>query len=136
VLLDAIAAHLQANGIGIVGTNIFKGFIPDSPDFAIGLHEYPGRPADKAFGTTILIENARFQIIVRSDRENAVANAYTLARAKAETIQTLLDGVGNVTLTGVVYYYIQSLQPPFMLQRDENQRAIIATNYEANKARG
>jgi hypothetical protein len=136
VILDAVASHLQANGIGVVGTNIFKGFLPDSPDFAISLHEYPGRPADKTFGTTILIENARFQIIVRSNRESNGANAYSDARTKAEAIQTLLDGAGTLTLTGVVYYYIQSLQPPFMLQRDENERVIIATNYEANKARG
>lgn len=136
MLLDAIAAHLATNGHGTVGTDIFKSQLPDSPDAAIGIFEYPGRPSDKAFGTTVLIENPRFQILVRSAREGVVANAYLTARTKAEAIYTLLDGAGNLTLSGIVYLYIEALQPPFHLEFDANRRAVIACNYEANKRVG
>lgn len=133
MLLDAIASHLQANAIGTVGTDLFKSFLPDSPDAAVAIFEYTGRASDKAFGNpNVLVENARFQILVRSARDN-VANAYATARTKAQTICTLLDGVGNLTLSGVVYLYIEALQPPFFLQRDDNTRSLIACNYEAQK---
>lgn len=135
MLLDAIAAHLQTSGIGTVGTDIFKTQLPDSPDFCIGVFEYAGRPSDKAFGTTVLIENARFQILVRSSRQG-VTNAYTTARNKAESIYTLLDGAGPITLSGTVYLYIEALQPPFFLQMDDNDRSLVVTNFEARKRVG
>lgn len=136
MLLDAIAAHLIANGIGS-SANIFKSFMPDSPDFAICIYEYAGRPSDKAFGTTIVMENCRFQVVVRSDRMNAVANAHTAARNKAEAIKNLLDGAGKQTLSGIVYYYIEALSSsPSSVEIDENQRQIIRWNYEAQKDRG
>lgn len=135
MLLDAVGAHLAANAIGAVGTSIFLSQLPDSPDAAVGVFEYPGRPSDKTFGTTIVCENARFQILVRSAREGT-ANAYSTARTKAENIRNLLDGAGNLTLSGTVYLYIEALQPPFFLEKDANGRNIIACNFEARKLVG
>ena len=135
MLLDAVGAHLAANGIGVVGTSIFLSQIPDSPDFAIGIFEYPGLPSTKAFGTTVLIENARFQVMVRSSRPG-VANAYVTARNKAEAIYVLLDGAGKLTLSGKAYYYIEALGPPSPLTEDENKRQLITCNYSANKQVG
>lgn len=135
MLLDALAAHLTANGIA-TGTSIFTSQMADSPDFAIGIFEYPGRASDKAMGNpNVLIENARFQILVRSAREG-VAGAYSTARTKAESIYTLLDGVGGLTLSGVDYLYIEALQPPFFLEKDQNNRSLIVTNFEARKRVG
>jgi len=135
VLLDALAAHIAANGHGVVGTDLFKSQIPDSPDFAIGLFEYPGLPSTKAFGTTVLIENARFQVMVRSSRPGT-ANAYVTARNKAEAIYVLLDGAGKLTLSGKVYYYIEALGPPSPLGEDDNKRQLITCNYAVNKEVG
>jgi Bacteriophage minor capsid protein len=135
VLLDAIAAHLEANGHGTVGTSIYKSQFSDETDAAVCVFEYPGRQSDKAFGTTIICENARFQILVRSGREGVI-NAYSTARTKAEAIYTLLDGAGNLTLSGINYLYIEALQPPFALEKDANGRWMIVCNYEARKRVG
>lgn len=135
MLLDAIGAHLQANAIGTVGTSIFLSQLPDSPDFAIGLFEYPGLPTTKAFGTTVLIENARLQVMVRSSRPG-VANAYVTARNKAEAIYVLLDGAGKQTLSGKTYYYIEALAPPAGQGTDDNLRNLITCNYAVNKEVG
>ena len=136
MLLDALAAHFIANSIG-TSANIFKSFLPNSPDFAICIYEYAGRPSDKAFGTTIVMENARFQVVVRSDPMNVVANAHTTARNKAEAIKDLLDGAGKQTLSGIVYHYIEAMSSsPSSIEIDDNQRQIIRWNYEAQKDRG
>lgn len=135
MLLDAITAYIAANGHGTFGTNIFASQMPDSPDFAIGVFEYPGLPSTKAMGTTVLIENARFQVMVRSSRPG-VANAYVTARNKAEAIYVLLDGAGKLTLSGKVYYYVEALGPPSPLGPDDNLRNLITCNYAVNKEVG
>lgn len=136
MILDEIAAYLSVNAVGTVGTDIFKSLMPEDPDFAIGIFEYAGRPSDKSFGTTIQIENARFQVLVRSDRESTTAGAYSAARSKARDVHLLLDGKGALALSGVDYLFIEALHPPFFLQRDENERVLIACNYEARKRPG
>lgn len=135
MLLDAIAAHLAANAIGTVGTDIFKVQLPDSPDFAIGVFSYPGVPSTNAFGTTVLIENARLQIMVRSARPG-VANAFTTADSKAHAIYVLLNGAGGLTLSSKAYYYIEALGPPTPQGTDDNQRHLITCNYSVNKEVG
>ena len=137
MILDAIAAHLAAAGLGLTeGTNLFKSILPDSPDACVAIFETPGRASTKAFGTTIQFENARFQILARSSRESLVSGAYSTARSLADSIYVKLDGAGNLTLSGIKYLYIEALQTPFQLERDENHRAIICCNYETQKAVG
>lgn len=132
MLLDAIASYLQTSGIGTVGVDIFKAQLPDSPDAAVGVFDYAGRASDKAFGTTILIHNPSIQIQVRGSREGS-ANAVPNALSKAAAISTLLDGAGPLTISGVIYYYIEAMQPPFSMPFDENRRPIIVQNFWVRK---
>jgi hypothetical protein len=132
MLLDEIAKYLADNSIGTVGTNIFKGHLPATPNTATSIFEEPGSGPSFTFGLAPAYETPHLQIVCRSSE-------YKAARVKAETIYRLLDGVAGVTLkpaatdTGALYLRIEPLQVPFGLGNDENARALVSCNYRVMK---
>jgi len=108
---------------------------PNVPNTITAIYETQGLPAAKAFSTSaraqVVYEQPRFQIIARSTK-------YSTARTNIETIYTLLDGIQATlpTSTGTYYQSIDALQAPFSLGRDEEERWLIACNFQAQKAVG
>ena len=75
------------------------------------------------------MERPSFQILSRS-------TAYQTARDRAQTAYTILDGLAGrnlPTATGTLYQEIVAVQAPFFLQRDDNDRFIVAANYNVRK---
>lgn len=72
-------------------------------------------------------ERPRVQVVVRS-------NAYSTGRTKANDVFRLMDGLRERTINGVTYKWAAAIQSPFLMARDENDRALIACNYEVWKA--
>lgn len=126
-VLDDLSDMLSSGG---VTTTIYKGFMPERPDDALQLVETGGFGAVHAMSTgpgNAKTERQTVQIVRRS-------TVYNRARAEMQVIFRLLDGEGDRTIGGTRYYWIEALQPPFALPRDESQRDLIAMNVLIHKA--
>lgn len=126
MLLDDIALYLQQQGIGVVGTDIFKGQLPASPDDCIALFEYAGEPQDL---TDANLEYPGLQVLVRN-------KSYPAGRQKIEQVRNTLHGLTETTINNVRYLLIQARQSPEALPRDENGRAIFVVNFRIIKEVG
>lgn len=124
MILDEIGAYLQANSIGTVGTDIFKGSMPNTPVVQIGLYEYQGLPSIDASGG-IAAERPRFQVIVRGP-------AYEAARTTAEAIHTLLNRT-SFTQSGTAYLFVKAIAPPFKIGVDANNNVKIGISFQVTK---
>jgi len=134
MILDELARHLQDNGIGTVGTNIFKSYSPNKPDSLLIIYETGGERPQDTFGSTNVAawENPRIQIISRSTE-------YQFARNKAESAFRVLIGIANQTIkassldSGSFYLRVNAIQSPFRLGIDENSRNLVACNFAVMK---
>ena len=96
------------------------------------VYETPGSASEFAFSTstgaaTVVFDRPSFQILSR-------ATTWTEAKDRADTAHSLLNGLTDRSLptaTGTRYLQIVGVQPPFYLQRDENDRYIVSSNYDA-----
>ena len=131
-LLDDLASHLQTQGIGTVGSTLFKGVLPDTPDACVAVLESPAmlgpvRTRKGSLGVPVT-ERPRVQVLAR-------ATSYQAARNKAVDALAALDWLGPVTLNSVAYQQVEALQrPPFPYAVDANGRQVFAFNVEVTKA--
>lgn len=142
-LLDDVATYLAAQSTAFTilsGTagNLGKSVLLDAgavPDTVTSLYETAGVGNEYVFSTstgTASVANERpsFQLLSRS-------TSYVTARNRAQTAYTILDGLAGKNLptsTGTRYLEITANQAPFFLQRDENERFIVAVNFSCRKA--
>lgn len=142
LLVDEIATYMAAQSTAFTilagtGGNLAKQIMLDStpnPDTLTVLYETPGGPTEYSFSTStgtaqVEFERPSFQILSRS-------TAYKTARTRAQTAYTMFDGLAGKTLptaTGTRYLEITAVQPPFFLQRDDNDRFIVAVNFNVWK---
>lgn len=132
MLLDDITDYLSSGGIGTIGTNLFGGFMPDTPDVAVAVYESGGRPPDVAMGPSagaVAMEWPSVQVVCR-----ATAYDYAVARTKAHDAFKLLQGLPTRTINGTQYHWGMARQSPFLMGRDEAGRVLIACNYDIAKA--
>jgi hypothetical protein len=137
-LLDDIAAHIATNStlftVGANG-NLTKAVMLDgSPDTVCTLYEQQGVFSVQAFssstGTAAVVwERPNLQLLSRS-------TSYQTARTRAETVYRLLDGLGDVTMSGTRYVAIDAVAPPFSAGRDQNQRFLVSVNFNVQKEPG
>lgn len=129
MLLDEVGTFLQQNAEGTLGTDLFLFEMPpESPDVAVAVIETGGLAPEFIHSnpTRQTYERPTFQVVARDPNPKT-------ARTKAENIYKLLGSVVNTSLSGTRYLRIFPTQSPFRLGRDENDRALIACNYEAFK---
>lgn len=132
-LLDALATYIDAQTALTAATDLFKQFLPDSPDACVAIFEYAGLPPIHTFGanTQAILERPKFQVICRN-----AAGEYDLARSQAETLYTLLEKLSDTSLSGTLYIRIEALHSPFALEPDAKGRTLVACSYLATKAVG
>lgn len=123
-LLDSLGTFLQTEGVGTLGTDIFLGLMPDTPDACVVMYEYAGTGPAQFFGDDdpTPYESTSVQVQVRGA-------TYAAARTKARAAYTALQKVANETLTGIPFLRVDPLQSPFFMARDENRRVLFASNY-------
>lgn len=128
-LLDEIAVFLVAQGVGVLGSTLFKGLMPDSPHACVAIYEYGGRPAITGFSKPgIQHEYPGLQVVSRG-----VAFDYAGPRAKIELAYRALSTVQAQTLSGAKYLMLRAQQSPFVLERDGSNRVKFAVNFIAEK---
>lgn len=125
-VIESIAAYLQTNNQGTLGTNMFIGRMPDAPDVSICLYEYEGQAPMENFGAgAFSIEQPRIQIVCRATRED-----YPTARDKAVAIRDLLAAITEQTISGKRILRVQALGSIVPLGYDTNDRPKFAVNMQ------
>lgn len=123
-MLLNIANYLIYQGIVQAdGEDIFRDYIPDSPDQVVALQEYAGDGSlPQAQGA-----QRRFQVAVRASREDP-----DWARRKAWSIYNVLDvPEGIIDARGVglqLWGVMNAIQTPFKLRVDDNARILYGFN--------
>lgn len=132
-----IVAHLAGAGLGLTaGTNLFSVPFPESAqDDVVSVVTYGGGASERSFGPSLQAPAAevdvRFQVMVRSGRDGAAT-----AEALADAIYKKLDGLGPLSLSGVLYHDVVSTDgPPKFLSFDDNNRPRYYMNFAATKER-
>lgn len=132
-VLDEIGKYLEDEGVGTVGTDLFLGFLPDTPAACVALQEYSASPPSPGFGVPgIQHETPGVQVLARGTPED-----YDGPRAKAEAAYKALAKVQGQTLTSAAssaaYLMVLAQQSPFVLDRDAEMRVIFAANFLCEK---
>ena len=103
------------------------GRLPPDPDDAVALIAYTGlRPEFVHNVAGISRDRPALQVLVRS-------KVYATAQATAQAIYELLAGLVNETINTTFYQRCEPLGSPFLMNRDANERAIIAANYYCSR---
>lgn len=128
-VLNEIAAHLATQGLGVVGTDLFIGKLPADPPACGVVYEYGGAPPEFGFGAAgVKWENPGVQVVFRGEPHD-----YAGPRAKAESAYRALAAVETQLLSGTFYHWIHPQHSPFLLSRDEAERALIACSFLVQK---
>jgi hypothetical protein len=124
-ILESIGDYLVTNSQGTLGTSIFLGNLPASPDACVAVYENAGSsPAFTMGSGGIVIDYPMLQIVVRAGRED-----YPTARDKAEQIRVLLSSVLEQTISGVHIMRIEPMGSVNLLGVDPQYRPLISVNF-------
>lgn len=124
MLLDDIADMLSTGGMGTVT----KDYVPPEPDTVVTVYGTGGVGPTYTMSGTHVLEQPRVQVVCR-------AVSLQTAHQNAKSCYELLSGVKNRTINNVQYHWIQAVQEPFLLVRDQNARFAVACNYDIKKNR-
>ena len=109
-----------------VGTDLFKDFLPETPNTAMAVIMTSGPPSEQGFGQAEpWREFPRMQLLSR-------AMAYADARANCQAAHDALGKVQATTL-GTTFYESIAPNAPFLLKVDATGRAIYALNAQVIK---
>lgn len=138
MILDDLCDYLTSQGVVVRGGSvqeqapaygIYQGYLPPTPDRAVAVYETGGRAPLHTHTSgpgQAVMEYPRIQVSVRS-------SAYSTGRLQIQRIYAVMDGFRPRLLNGVLYHWAAAVQPPFLLERDENQRTVFAVNFEFSK---
>ncbi len=130
MLLAEMADYLSTNGIGTQGTDLFYGFMPDTPNTAVALYETGGLSAAHGMAPSpglAKAERPRLQVVARS-------TDYDVARLKIDAVWKLLDGLGDVVISGTRYLGVYAVSSPYPMGRDAEGRAFLTCNFDVTKS--
>ena len=110
-----------------LGTNLFLGRLPETPDTCVGVIQTAGVAPTDTFGTSFPpLETQGLQTLVR-------ATTYATAEALAVDVMKSLASVDNQTLPSTLYLKIEAQQSPFALERDYQERLVMSCNFLVTK---
>lgn len=125
-----IAGALATAAVGVVGTTIFYGELPDAVTVpAVLVTEYAGDPPLATFDRTPSgVLRPGCQVRTR-------ATTYAAGRTLAGACFDALDGVTEATLGATRYLGIEARNSPWYLGRDERGRYEFAVNLNVTRER-
>ena len=126
-LLD-LATYLDTQQASLtLGTNLFIGRMPETPDTCVTLYEYGGGAPDNTMGTTApVLQNPSVQIAVR-------ASSYSSAQSLIALCWSSFEAITNQSLSGTRYNRVSAIQSPFPLERDTSDRIIFVQNFNVTR---
>lgn len=131
MILEALGDYLVTNNRGTLGTNIFIGKMPATPDSCITLYEYEGQLPKEHFGSSGFdIDMPRVQVMVRGARDD-----YPTARDALQSIRILLSGLTNVTISSTNILRVASVGSIIPLGLDDKDRPRFTANFQVHVER-
>ena len=128
-----LVAYLDPLVTEVAGTDLFEGPMPELPDACVAITLYSGEEGDRVMAPSLTApatEPALVQLMVRN-------GAKATAAARAYAIHALLDNLGPVTLSGVVYHHVHAEGgAPICIGQDQNARWRYVSSYRCVKGRG
>jgi hypothetical protein len=119
---SAFGAHATQ---GTLGTSIFLGTLPETPDACVAVYENAGSPPAFTMGTGgIVIDYPMIQIISRAGKDD-----YPTARDKIDAIRNLLASVTDATISSVAILRIEPMGSVNPLGIDPKQRPLLSANF-------
>jgi|TARA_R110002020_G_scaffold175414_7_gene367303 hypothetical protein len=130
-MLSDIGTKLAAASISTqdltLGTNLFLGRLPESPDTCVAIYQTGGlAPIDQLGTAAPNLEVPGLQVRCR-------AASYSTGEALANDVWGVLVLILNETLTSTRYLRIEAQQSPLPLERDTQDRIIFVANYYVTK---
>lgn len=124
-MMSELGTYLAASTALVVNTDLFYGTMKTEPAECASFVEYQGRGYVKSNGGGGKTEIPRMQVLYR-------AETYDAGITGIRAIAAVLD-VDNVTMGSTFYQRVEPLQPPFFLERDDNDRFVFACNFEITR---
>ena len=119
---DDVAFHLNANGEGVLGTDLFAGEWGINVDAQTLVLEGPSPPMDLKG----LFEQTAVQILVRGLKQQADFEVYEKARSVSDFLLALPD---SVELNSVCYKGFEESSNIAPLGKDKEERFIYSMNF-------
>ena len=121
-IIDEIAQHLHNQGVAVLGTSLFKLFLPPTPAAAMVVVDTGGLPPH----VELPFEEPTFQVFIR-------AESYSDGRNKLAAVRTALHGVQNQQLVpgGRYFILINALAEGGHVGRNENGNEEFSINFHA-----
>ena len=119
-----IAGLLQTAGVGTIGTTIFIGRQPDSPDACITVFDIGGTSPNPVYGR----DEPEYSILVRG-----VLNDYSGGYDKATEAKNALLGLSNQTVGDAIYALFYMRTDTTFISYDSNNRPNFSSNWRCNK---
>ena len=124
-LLDALGARLQTDNVGTLGTTIFLGFQPATPDASVVIYEGRGNGPEMTFGTGVLaIERPSIRAIARGAR-----NDYPTTRTLMLAVRASLGAIRTETISGVEFLCVTPTSEIYPLRLDDKERVQIGLDF-------
>jgi hypothetical protein len=126
--LDDIGTYLAAASTPTqaltVGTNLFLGRRPDTPDTCVTVYETGGTAPELVFGTNSAppVETRGLQVVVRG-------TSYATSEALCTEVWTALCLIDNEVIGTRRYLLADPVQSPFALDRDDRNRMLHVCNF-------
>lgn len=118
-MIADIAQHLQTNGVGTVGTDIFISYLPDTEDEAIAVLDTGGVEPDIDLTQ---LKSPTMQIMIRS-------NTYTAGKSKLDSIRSILHGVIEAQVGSTYILYLHALSEGGHIGRNEAGQDEFSINF-------
>jgi hypothetical protein len=123
--LEALGDYLQTQSQGTLGTNLFLGVMPESPDAVVCLYEGPGLAPMETMGVSAFaVDQPGLQVISRGLRGD-----YPGARDKARTVRGLLAAITETTISGIHIMRVSADGALLPMGEDQNGRPMISMNF-------
>lgn len=122
-VLEDAADHLEDNGLGTVGQDIFLSVLPQSPDACTALFEYAGSSPRETMGA--MLARPRLQLVRRGARDD-----YPGARDGALDALAVLAAVVDATWASGRVLRIAPVAWINDMGRDEKDRPLVSVNFE------
>ncbi len=119
--IEDVAQHLHNQGIGVLGTSLFKSYMPETPDNAIAVIATGGTKPDEY----LPLKSPTFQVLIRN-------TDYQAGDAKLQAVRTALHQKINTLLIdgGIYFYKILAIAEGGPIGRDENARDSFSINFQ------
>jgi hypothetical protein len=127
-LLEAVGTYLQTQGRGTLGTSLFLGLLPTTPDVCTAVYESGGgAPVETMGAGAIAVDVIQLQVITRAGRDD-----YVTGRDTAVAIRSLLGSVSGQTLSGISVLRISAESWVMPMGVDNLDRPKFSTRYRCH----